>query len=212
MKHSDQLRMINVYQNTGDWYTVLKIQDTTRHVVVYANALTKELFVGFDGTQGKLYWFGNDWLANLRAWTKGYTVGSRKYTAMAGFIEEYLTFRSTLLEQIELLKPETIHVAGFSQGGAHAPVFVRDVLYNYPHIKVTGFTAGAPRVYTRKSAKEFERATRNVYFSRYYGANDPVPHLPPWFLGYKHVGIPTKIKLSFHGLEHYIDALTARGL
>ena len=169
------------------WNKITIADDVTRKCVVYRRG--EKAIVGFYQTRKLL-----DWLVNFEAWKMGYSVGSKKYKAHAGFVSEYLTLRQNIFEATS--DANYIEVHGFSQGGTHAILLTRDTWYNRPHLETFTVTYGAPRVYSWESAKEFDRAKETagmpVIQHRFYG--DPVPRVPFKIMGYGDCGL-----ISWHG-------------
>lgn len=184
--------IINGADLTG-WEKLTIADDETRKVTVYRKDSTA--MVGFYQTRGT-----KDWENNFKAWEMAYSVGTEKYKAHAGFVSEYLSFREDLLDAVK--GADIVDVFGFSQGGAHAILFTRDVWYNYPMTAVYTETYGAPRVYSWASAREFQKAFKQTRFygrvdqHRFHG--DPVPHVPFKLMGYGDVGT-----IVYHGKREW---------
>jgi len=103
---------------------------------------------------------------------------------------------------VRVYRPGAIHLAGYSQGAAHATLALRDTLYHFPGLTLSCTAFASPRVYGAKGAIEFGDATgrgRNATLTRYVLDGDPVPDLPPWWIGYRHVG--TLVTLGSGGLD-----------
>lgn len=184
------------------WTKIVIADDETRKATVYRNGGIA--LIGFYQTRGS-----KDWENNFKAWKMSYSVGSKKYKAHAGFVAEYLTMRDEILKAVD--GSTDIEIYGFSQGGAHAVLCLRDVQYNAPNLMPFAYTFGAPRVYSWASAREFSKSVGidDLYQYQFYG--DPVPHLPPswWPFGYKHVGTIKKLgkwELPFNIATHSMDA------
>ncbi len=123
------------------------------------------------------------------------------------------------MDILDKTQPSLIVVSGYSQGGAHATLCFRDILYNHPQISTIGVTFASPRVYNRVGALEFAKALgkrSDCRFSRLIRANDIVPTVAPPIFDFKHVVPATvvgKPRWSFfktvgnHYPSHYIDNL-----
>ena len=199
------------------WQKVAEYQDETRGLTVYRSNDAQELLFGFQCTKGAIWPPSRDWLANLKAWPKSLSVGTKRWFAHAGFVEEYLTIRDEVLRLVQIYQPNIIRVTGFSQGGAHATLAWRDLVYQFPDALVFGVVFASPRVYTDPASFEFEdtlRESTSATFERVNLWGDPVPGLPPWFLGYRHVS-PVKHIGRFrlfpspenHSGQSYLNAL-----
>jgi hypothetical protein len=214
-------------QSPNGFNLLHEVIDSTRHISFYLQE--DELLVAFWPTLGNLYieqgessqhWFKEaaDWLKNAEFWKKSLTVGSKTYQAHAGFVEEYLSFRSDIMKQIEAIKPKQIFLTGFSQGGAHATLCHRDLLHNYSTTKVSTTVFASPKVYGMSGASEFDKVSMDKIgydFKRVEMWGDPIPKLAPWFLNYFHVGSVIKIGnknnkndiAKWHQPDAYINAL-----
>jgi hypothetical protein len=197
---------------------VLVISDETRQAKVYYNVDAKEIVIGFDCTKGTPWPPSLDWIENLKAWPKSFSVGSEKYKAHAGFVEEYLTMRDQIKRYVLIHQPEVIRITGFSQGSAHATLCHRDLVELFDGMEIHTVVFASPRVYTYQSSFEFEKELGDGSFLHTFERinlwGDPVPSLPQWFLGYRHVGPVKRIgpfKLivdpSVHNGESYLNAL-----
>lgn len=201
---------------------VFELHDDTRHVTVFKSG--GSLLVAFDCTLGSVFSLKNaffmsaDWWKNFAAWPKALSVGSTKYMAMAGFVDEYLSLRARVLECVKSHNPSVIRVVGFSQGGAHATLCWRDLVHNFPYAQVHGVAFGSPRVYDMQAAAEFgatlTKEQKRSSFLRVSAWGDVVTTLPPALLGYGHVGNVKhigKFKLfpdvSVHGGAPYLKAI-----
>lgn len=200
MTHYDVIRGLNI----DGWRRYVVADDETRKCTVYRQGTVA--LIGFYQTRGTA-----DWEKNFRAWTLDFSIGSEKYKAHAGFVEEYASLRDTILA--DMMGVEVVQSYGFSQGGAHAVLCHRDLLHNYPHLSVHTETFGAPRVYSWESAREFNKANKesaywcSIVQHRFRG--DPVPHLPPKWLGYGDVGeiiVHGPWSLPFNVSVHSMDA------
>ena len=205
-------------QDPEGFKEVLVINDELRSAKVYYNIEAREMVIGFDCTQGTPWPPSLDWLQNLKAWPVASSPKSMKYKAMAGFVAEYLALREGIINQVFIFQPKTIHVAGFSQGAAHATLCHRDLVANFRGLEIHTVAFASPRVYQRIAAEEFDRELaiggHGHTFERVQLWGDPVPSLPPWFLGYSHVGKARRIgsftivpRPERHGGDPYLKFL-----
>ena len=188
MNRLDSFNAANGTAPTG-WAVVEAIQDDTRGMTLYRSKDCLSLMFGFTCTKGAVWPPSKDWLENLQAWPKAFSVGTRKFLAMEGFLNEFLTMRPDILRLVAVYQPQEILVVGFAQGAAHATLAVRDILFNFPRTHVHGTVFASPRVYEERGAIEFMLAlsASGSTFERINLWGDPVPGLPPWWLGYCHV-------------------------
>lgn len=186
------------------WTPIAELKDETRHVVV----LSKEgaLFIKFYGTIGKFWPPSKDWRQNWKIWKKSETVAGERYEVMDGFLQEYLSLRVWLFGVIEVARPQLIEVVGFSQGGAHATLFLDEALTRL-NCPVRVLAAGCPRLFSFWSAKEFEKELSrrpDCSLTRLYSFYDGVCHAPPWLLNFRHVGKIQPVFVTHHSAESYL--------
>lgn len=173
-------------------YNIVKeIKETTRHFTIYLSQDSKELVFGFDSTRNNY----EDWKKNFNFASRAMTFGSSHSMAHSGFVDEYASLRNEVMDAIAIYQPKSITIGGFSQGAAHATLCMRDVMYNHK-IPTKCYAFASPRVYDDRGSLEFDRALYerdDCYFRRITVYGDPVTDLPPWYLGYRHVGIQKMI-------------------
>lgn len=169
----------------------------TEHVYFYLSEDRTRAVVGFDQTEGAVDIFklvlSADWIENLKAWKKSFSVGTTEWRAHAGFVREYLSVRSWVLDIIRKFSVSlyNIVVSGFSQGAAVATLCFRDLMHVFKNIGIQGFAYASPRVYSLFSAMEFEHELEkcdDCSFIRITWEGDAVTGQPPFILNYKHVG------------------------
>ena len=161
--------------------------DSMKQVSAYIANRTMGL--GFSGTIGSIFPPSKDWIEDLKVNKKSFSVGSTRYKAHAGFVQEYMEMRDVIFDLIRSSLIVDVYVAGFSKGGAHATLCVRDLLENFPNLVVTSHTFASPRVYDERSSAEFDlklNERKTTSFTRHVVLGDPVPHLPIWLMGYQH--------------------------
>lgn len=206
----------------------LSPDDVTRVLVFFED---QTLYILYSGTMGKpklrdpfkvgfTEWLRSpitgtqDWERDLDFTKKGIGLLSKnkRIKAHEGFVKEYQQTRDNILDIINKTCPSLIVVAGYSQGGAHATLCFRDILYNY-HIPTIGVTFASPRVYNRYGSLEFERELKDredCRFTRFTRSRDIVPTLAPWIFGFRHTcfatvaGTPKWSLLKTIG-DHYPD-------
>ncbi len=193
---------------------VYGIDDSTRHVTVYRSADGKELSIGFDCTRGIVWPPSQDWLANLDAWPKAF-LPFPGVSAFSGFLDEYTSVSRVVMDQVRVYEPLTANVFGFSQGAAHATLCFLELVTRFPGIPVHCVAFASPRVLEGGASSKLSQTLAGANtFRRVNVWGDPVPNLPPWIIGYRHVGTTKYIgpfKLlpdpGVHNGETYLKAL-----
>lgn len=120
-----------------------------------------------------------DWAQNFRANRKRLPWRFSLWKAHAGFADKYASVRRDILAALIEAKVESLIITGYSQGGALATLAVLDIARELG-ISVYGVTFGAPR------CVGWLAPTADII--RYETTGDPVPLLPPRWMGYKHIG------------------------
>jgi hypothetical protein len=98
-------------------------------------------------------------------------------------------------------------VTGFSLGSALAQassIYMSQARYDH-----TVYSFGGPRIANRRAARWLHD---RVEHHRVYTPGDPVKHLPPWFLGFKHIGRHRVIGEKRHGHNRDEYTLLVRDL
>ena len=146
-------------------------------------------YIAFQETRG---W--REWVMACKVWPKRYF----NTLAHAGYVNHFYSWLDEAIGKIDFTLPTVI--CGYSMGGALALLLARFM----GDCEVVTFAS--PRVY-------FYGAKLENKITRYELRGDPVPHLPPCILGYKHVGEVVKlgdrsiIKPSKHYPASYREAL-----
>ena len=151
----------------------------------YASRKDNEtLYIFFEKSNGM-----NDWLENLDFPIKPYKrMGRTVWFAHRGFLRVWKEIEPMLSGEIADKSIKKIVITGYSHGAAIAVLCHEYVWFNRPELRadIEGYGFGCPRVlWGRKNEgiiKRWERFTvvRNI--------DDIVTHLPPFLLGYFHVG------------------------
>jgi hypothetical protein len=104
----------------------------------------------------------------------------------SGFWKAYTSIRGFLYDSIQFYNIQQLFVTGHSLGNALATVATLDFAEekNFTSISMVGLAG--PRVGNAAYAALFEQYIQNYY--RITHSNDPIPHLPPMILGFKHIG------------------------
>jgi hypothetical protein len=165
----------------GDGWVQFSDQETGAEVSI--QLIGSRLFVVFTGTEpGDM----RDWYTNVKA--SGRYWGVLEGDVHSGFLKAYMSIRDKVLNEIllNLYKSYNVRVIciGHSLGGALASLCQADMMAYSDNVH--SITFGAPALFSKKSAKQFDRhcvkyATRVVYFS------DLVPRIA-FFAGWRHAG------------------------
>ena len=144
-----------------------------------------------------------DWFHNFAVWIAPYKNMPVKWYAHAGFVKMWKSAEDEILKACNK-EPPTI-IAGFSQGAALATLAHESIGYKLG-IKPTTLCFGGPKVLWMPPKIIQERFNGLV---RYEMHGDPVPYLPPWLFGYRHVGKvnmlgkPTILSVDHHRPQTY---------
>jgi predicted lipase len=166
------------------------------------------LFIYFEWSNGK-----TDWKNNFDFPAKPYRHMSNKWYAHRGFLKVWKEIEPHLQEQINDPSVNIIYIGGYSHGAAIALLCHEYCKFNRPDITIEGYGYGAPRVvwgFVRKNVKK-----RFEGFTVIRNARDIVTHVPPAWLGYRHVGELVHIgsgkaynAIESHYAESYLKELS----
>lgn len=147
------------------------------------------LYIFFEKSSGAI-----DWKSNLDFPAAAYrrTDGSVWY-AHRGFLAVWREIEPVLAPGIADRTVKSIVITGYSHGAAVALLCHEYIWYHRPDLReaLTGFGFGCPRVLWGKRNGELLR--RWEQFTVIRNIDDIVTHLPPFLLGYSHVGALLKI-------------------
>ena len=144
------------------------------------------LYIYFEQSNG-----ATDWKNNFDFPAKPYRKMGHKWFAHRGFLKVWKVIEPHLKAEICDPTVEQIIIGGYSHGAAIATLCHEYCKYNRPDIDVKGYGFGAPRVlwgFMRKAVKK-----RFEGFVVVRNGCDLVTHVPPWLLGYRHVGVTVKV-------------------
>ena len=193
------------------------VRGTTSALNIYRGGNT--IALGFMQTIGPIFPPSPDWLENLKCWKKSLSFGADTVHAHAGFVEDYKLLWLKVESAIHIYDPKLIIITGFSQGSSVATLSFRDIIYNHQSIAVQATLYASPRVYAHDGANEFEDALKrrlDCSFERISWRGDLVTGLPPWFMGFKHVGKErfvgsghplVRIDATVHNQNKYLEEL-----
>jgi hypothetical protein len=137
------------------------------------------VYIAFQGTE--VFELGDVWtdlnyhrvkLSGIPGkWHQGFAIGAGKF-----FVEIVFWLRKNL-------KGRKLTVTGFSLGAGLAQCL--SAYLSLVHVEHTTFAFGGPRVANRRAGQWLANRTEHYRVHTY---DDWVPHLPPFFLGFKHFG------------------------
>jgi hypothetical protein len=128
----------------------------------------------------------SDWNYNLDFPAKSYRTANPKWYAHRGFIKAWREVEPILLPLMKSYK--NVEIFGYSHGAAIATLAHESAVFNGVNVETIVF--GCPRVCWMLSKIVRSRWT---HFTRYQVRGDIVGMVPPWILGYTHVGKTIKI-------------------
>ena len=129
-----------------------------------------------------------DWIRNFKFKKRPYRDMLIPYKVHGGFLEAWKEIEDIIIEKVKSKDWQHIIVVGYSHGASLAVLCHECVWYNIPHKeRVTTYAFEPARVYGSWKVKpELLERWKNFYWFRNH--NDLVTHVPPWLLGYCHVG------------------------
>lgn len=170
--------------STLDEYAPHLIRKGSVEAVVFVGR--DDLIVAFRGTEA----------LSLRDWTADLKIRKKRVNGVPGkwhrgFVDALWRVQlhiETRLGFSNRIKP--IYITGHSLGGALAVVHSAVLFTKNEHDRIAEVvTFGAPRVANRAS-KKWLNSKYQAKITQYRIPGDRVPHLPPVWLGYHHVGQP----------------------
>lgn len=167
------------------------------------------LHIFFEESNGKI-----DWRVNFQF----LAIPTKPYKDMAkgqgwmchrGFLKNWKTIEKYIKDKIMDPEITEIDIVGYSHGGAIAQLCYEYVKYNRPDVEVSGVGFGAPRVYWGKLREDVKKRFEGFIIVR--NGSDAVTHVPPKFLGYKHICEIMEVGEHF-GLNELEKAIEEKGL
>lgn len=175
-----------LYENTLKAKYIHTVEETASY---YTEREGNTLYIYFEKSNG-----ATDWRNNFTFPAKPYRDMQNKWYAHRGFLKVWKVIEPLIRADIFNLDINRIIISGYSHGGAIALLCYEYCKFNRPDAVIEGYGFGAPRVvwgFLRKPVKE-----RFKGFIVIRNGNDLVTHLPPVFLGFRHIGKVKKIGKS----------------
>lgn len=146
-----------------------------------------------------------DWAHNLDFPAIPYREMPHRWMCHRGFLKVWQAAEPYIGEILRTSSVRRVITAGYSHGGALAVLCHEYVWFHYPHLRtaLAGVGFGAPRVLWRIPGTLWPKE-RWETFTVIRNRNDPVTHLPPVLLGYRHTG--RVITVGTDGQDSVADA------
>lgn len=153
------------------------------------------LYIFFEKSVGK-----TDWKSNFNFPARAH----KTWFAHRGFLAVWKEIEPSLKNYICDKSIKRIIITGYSHGAAIAVLCHEHVWFNRPDLrrKLEGFGFGCPRVFWGVQTADIKQRFENFTVVR--NINDIVTHLPPFLLGYSHVG--KMLRIGRRGKYSSIDA------
>ncbi|MBQ3085666.1 MAG: lipase family protein [Clostridia bacterium] len=151
-----------------------------------------------------------DWANNLDFPIKPYRrMEDRVWYCHRGFLRAWRLAEPWIAAALAARPLERVTVAGYSHGAALAVLCHEYVWFHYPALRqaLSGYGFACPRVVWGVPPKE-RWATFTVVRHR----GDPVPRLPPAWLGYRHVGKVLTVGEGARGVQAHLPAAMRKAL
>lgn len=143
------------------------------------------LYLMFEWSDGKA-----DWKSNFNFPATPYKDMGVKWMCHRGFLKVWKSIKPHIEQYVLDLTVEKIIIIGYSHGAAIAALAHEYVWFNRQDLRdnnLEGYGFGSPRCYWGfKVKKKLKPRWENFYVIR--NCNDIVTHVPPVFLGFRHVG------------------------
>lgn len=169
------------------------------------------LAIFFEASRGS-----EDWNNNLNFRIRPYDDMDPVWYCHAGFLKVFKSVLPYLESYISAPDVRRVVISGYSHGGALAILCHEAVWFRRPDIRrhLITFAYGAPRVLFGTPPREVQDRFHELYLIRNQG--DLVTHMPPAFLGFRHIGNRIEIgqkgqysSIDAHRPESYLAALAA---
>ena len=157
----------------------------------------KKLVICFQGSHGK-----EDWLHNFDFFAKPYKDMTATWRVHRGFLKVWKAVEDIIGEEIADPGIDTIHIIGYSHGGALAQFCHEYCMYHRPDCYIRTYAFGAPRIVFGIIPAEVKRRFRGLYII--INGLDIVPHLPFLFFGFRHVGKKIDVGMEIHPTRSHL--------
>ncbi len=171
----------------------------------------EQLWLFFEHSRGV-----EDWANNLDFPIKPYRrMEDRAWHCHRGFLRAWKVAEPLIAAVVEAKPTKKIVVAGYSHGAALAVLCHEYIWFHRPELRdrLAGYGFGCPRVLWGVHPKE-----RWAGFTVVRNRGDPITHLPPAALGYRHVGrmlevgAPSRLTFDAHRPDRILRALRKQSL
>lgn len=132
-----------------------------------------------------------DWKNNFDFPIKPYKSMEHSWRCHRGFLKVWKAVEPYVAEYIMNPHVRKIEIVGYSHGAAIALLCYEYCIFNRPDVEVRGVGFGCPRVFWGAVPKEVKGRFDNFVVVR--NGNDIVTHVPPAFLGFRHISKVVKI-------------------
>lgn len=153
-----------------------------------------------------------DWKNNFNFPAKPYRRMKYLWLAHRGFLKVWKSIEPYIEADINDPKFRRIEIVGYSHGAAVALLCYEYVVFNRPEVEVEGIGFGCPRVFWGFVPKSVKERFKNFKVVR--NGNDIVTHVPPAFLGFRHItevvqigDCESKGVISDHMEKNYLNNL-----
>lgn len=139
------------------------------------------------GDMVEIYFQGSvsneDWKINFDFLVEPYKYMPVRWLAHRGFVTGYKSIRDFIMPRVKGKK--FAFISGYSLGGAYAQLCLEDIRFTYPSVDAGAMVYGAPRVFWMPPKALKDRMEPLIRVCNY---GDLVCHIPPSWLGFRHVG------------------------
>lgn len=126
-----------------------------------------------------------DWRNNFNFPAKPYRDMNNLWFCHRGFLKVWKSIEPYIAKEVCDISVKKIDIIGYSHGGAIAQLCFEYVKFNRPDVEVSGVGFGSPRVFWGFACKAVKARFNGFKVIR--NGNDIITHLPPVFLGFRHI-------------------------
>jgi triacylglycerol lipase len=175
---------------------------------VVRETATGSIIVSIRGTQTP-----EEWVRNFTAIPVPFSAVPGFGTVHLGFEKMWMRIRADVIDALgKLPTASRVTFLGHSLGGAMATIGTVDVKRNLDRPTVDLATVGCPRVGEILFHRHFDNLIAKAF--RVAETRDIVPHVPPAFLAWLHVGLHIPVTSHVtqpHSLDSYLEGLRGLG-